>query len=230
MLDNPFGEEIFPNIQSKPPLVQLEAISSCLMACYLGEETDTHLATTSFQAEQPQLSEPFFIGEVLQPSDHFCGTSSGLALTGPSLSCTGAPELDAVLQVGSQESGVEGENHLPRPAGHASFDTAQDTIGFLGCERTLLAHVQFFIHHYPQVLLLSAALNPFIPQSVLILGIAPMQVQDLALGFVELQEVPMGPLLKPVQVPLDGIPSLNVEVNMQNPSITHSLLLEKHFS
>ena len=49
MLDNPFGKEIFPNIQSKPPLAQLEAISSCPVACYLGEETITHLATTSFQ-------------------------------------------------------------------------------------------------------------------------------------------------------------------------------------
>ncbi|GAB0210078.1 mitochondrial enolase superfamily member 1 [Grus japonensis] len=28
MLNNPFGEEIFPNIKSKPPLVQLKAISS----------------------------------------------------------------------------------------------------------------------------------------------------------------------------------------------------------
>ncbi len=48
MLDNPFGEEIFPNIQSKPPLAQLEAVSSRPTACYLGEETDTHLTTTSF--------------------------------------------------------------------------------------------------------------------------------------------------------------------------------------
>ena len=49
MLDNPFGEEIFPNIQSKPPLAQPEAVSSHPIAFYLGEETDTHLATTSFQ-------------------------------------------------------------------------------------------------------------------------------------------------------------------------------------
>ena len=49
MLDNPFGEDIFPNIQAKPPLVQPEAISSCPVACYLGEETDTHLTITSFQ-------------------------------------------------------------------------------------------------------------------------------------------------------------------------------------
>ncbi|PKU43757.1 hypothetical protein llap_5947 [Limosa lapponica baueri] len=34
------------------------------------------------------------------------------------------------------------------------------------------------------------------------------QVQDLALGLVELHEVCMGPPLKPVQVPLDGTPSL----------------------
>ncbi|KAK4815607.1 hypothetical protein QYF61_004822 [Mycteria americana] len=49
MLDNPFREEIFPDIQSKPPLAQLEAISSRPITCYLGEETDPHLSTTSFQ-------------------------------------------------------------------------------------------------------------------------------------------------------------------------------------
>ncbi|KAK4817250.1 hypothetical protein QYF61_005463, partial [Mycteria americana] len=49
MLDNPFSEEKFPNIQSKPPLAQLEAISSRPITCYLGEETDPHLSTTSFQ-------------------------------------------------------------------------------------------------------------------------------------------------------------------------------------
>jgi len=43
------SKEIFPSIQSKFPQVQLEAISSCPIACYLGEETDIHLATTSFQ-------------------------------------------------------------------------------------------------------------------------------------------------------------------------------------
>ncbi|KAK4828346.1 hypothetical protein QYF61_026007 [Mycteria americana] len=61
---------------------------------------------------------------------------------------------------------------------------------------------------YSQVLICRATLNPFIPQSVLILQIALAQVQDLALGLTELHEVHMGPLLKPVKVPLDGIPSL----------------------
>jgi len=49
MLYNPFAEEVFPNILSKPLLVQLEAVSSCPTACYMGEGTYTHLTTTSFQ-------------------------------------------------------------------------------------------------------------------------------------------------------------------------------------
>ncbi|KAK4809866.1 hypothetical protein QYF61_021326 [Mycteria americana] len=40
MLDNPFSEEKFPHIQSRPPLAQLEAISSRPITCDLGEETD----------------------------------------------------------------------------------------------------------------------------------------------------------------------------------------------
>jgi len=40
MPDHSFSEEIFPNIQSKPPLMQLEAISPCPIAHYPGEEAD----------------------------------------------------------------------------------------------------------------------------------------------------------------------------------------------
>jgi len=42
-----------------------------------------------------------------------------------------APELDTGLQVGSDQSGAEGQNHLSRPAGHTTFDAARDTVGFL---------------------------------------------------------------------------------------------------
>ena len=64
MLHNPFSKDIFPNIQSKPPLVQLEVIASRPIASYLGEETNTCLTTASFQAavesnnvpSQPPLS------------------------------------------------------------------------------------------------------------------------------------------------------------------------------
>jgi len=42
---------------------------------------------------------------------------------------------------------------------------------------------------------------------VFVLGIALTHVQDIALGLAELK-IRMGPPLKPVQVPLDSIPSL----------------------
>ncbi|XP_047908873.2 multivesicular body subunit 12B isoform X1 [Anser cygnoides] len=60
----------------------------------------------------------------------------------------------------------------------------------------------------PQVLLRRAALKFFFSQSIQIPGIAPAQVQHLALGLVEPHEVLMGPLLQPARVPLDAIASL----------------------
>jgi len=42
---------------------------------------------------------------------------------------------------------------------------------------------------HPQVLLVRAALNPYIPQLLLKPEVAPTQVQDLALGPVEPHEV-----------------------------------------
>ncbi|KAK4828813.1 hypothetical protein QYF61_000870 [Mycteria americana] len=60
-------------------------------------------------------------------------------------------------------------------------------VGLLGCERTLSAHVQLFIHQYPQVLLCRAALDHIIPQPVLELRIAPTQV--LLNGILSLRRV-----------------------------------------
>ena len=68
-----------------------------------------------------------------------------------------------------------------------------------------MAHVQLFVHQYPQVFPSRATLKPFIPQPVLIVGFAPTQMQDLALGLVEPHEVHKGPVLEPVHVPLDSI-------------------------
>ena len=53
-----------------------------------------------------------------------------------------------VLQIRSHQCRVEGQNHLPQPADHDSFGAAQDTVGFLGCKGTLLAHVQLAILQY----------------------------------------------------------------------------------
>jgi len=49
------------------------------------------------------------------------------------------PHLDTVLQVRSDQHRVEGQDHLPHSAGHASFDAAQNMVGFLGCRGTLLS-------------------------------------------------------------------------------------------
>jgi len=68
-------------------------------------------------------------------------------------------------------------------------------------------HVQLFIHQYPKVLLGRASLNLFVPQPVLIAGVALTQMQDLARGLVKPHEVHTHLLLQLVQVPLDVIPS-----------------------
>ncbi|KAK4828375.1 hypothetical protein QYF61_026113 [Mycteria americana] len=327
VLDNPFSEEKFPNIQSKPPLAQFEAISSCPITCYLGEETNPHLSTTSFQvavesdkvspqppflqAKQSQLPQPLLIRLLLQTLHQLRRPSlDTLQHLNVSL-VVGGPKLNTVFEVRPHQCRVQGHNHCPSPSGHAIFDTSQDAIGFLGrlgtllahiqaavnriclpspvqmassrkkvssftlpsqlrirflkapsiqtlnpfsdgasitsvgnlfpylttlivkkfflmsnlnlpsfslkplalvlppqalvmisflgCKHTLPAYVHFFIHQYPLVLLHRAALNPFIPQPVLILGVAPSQVQDLALGLVEPHEVLMGSLFKPVK-------------------------------
>lgn len=82
-----------------------------------------------------------------------------------------------------------------------------------------LSGLQVHIAPYPQSLLHSAALNPFIPQVVLILGIAPTRVQGLALGLVTLHEVkiPMG---------IEYLPSMHssgIEGNSINPRLMLTL-------
>jgi len=42
-------EEVFPNVQPEPPLAQHEGIPSSLTACYVGEETVSHVTTTFLQ-------------------------------------------------------------------------------------------------------------------------------------------------------------------------------------
>ena len=79
--DHSFSKDIFPNSQSKPPLMQLEAIASHPIASYLREDTNICLTTTSFQvvvesnkvppqppllqAKQPQLPQPLLVRLVL---------------------------------------------------------------------------------------------------------------------------------------------------------------------
>ncbi|KAK4810625.1 hypothetical protein QYF61_007362 [Mycteria americana] len=223
MLDNPLGEEKFPNIQSKPPLAQLEAISSCPITCYLGEETDPHLSTTSFQvveesdkvspqppflqAKQSQLPQPLLIRLLLQTLHQLrCPSLHTLQYLNIPL-VVGGPKLNTVVEVRPHQCRVQGHNHFPSPAGHAIFDTSQDAIGFLGRLGTLLAHIQVAVNQHPQVLLCLAAFQPLFPKPVALHGVAVAQVQDLALGLVKPHTIDLGPSIQPVQVPLQSLPT-----------------------
>ncbi|KAK4824093.1 LOW QUALITY PROTEIN: hypothetical protein QYF61_010604, partial [Mycteria americana] len=220
MLDNPLGEVKFPNIQSKPPLAQLEAISSCPITCYLGEETDPHLSTTSFQvvvesdkvspqppflqAKQPQFPQPLLIRLVLQTL-HQLRCPSLDTLQHLNVPLVG-PKLNTVFEVRPHQCRVQGHNHFPSPAGHAIFDTSQDAIGFLGCLGTLLAHIQPAVNQHSQVLLCQAAFQPLFPKPVALHGVAVAQVQDLALGLVKPHTIDLG-VSKPPLVQLEAISS-----------------------
>jgi len=101
--------------------------------------------------------------------------SSGPAPAAPCLFCAvGAPELDTGLPGGSHQS--RGAESPPSHAAHAAGDADQGTVGFLGCERTLMGHVELLINQQPEVLLLKAALDPFSTQLLFVLGIAPTHV------------------------------------------------------
>ncbi|KAK4809371.1 hypothetical protein QYF61_001889 [Mycteria americana] len=170
MLENPFSEEKFPHIQSKPPLAQPEAISSCPITCYLGEETDPHLSTPSFQAvvesdevplqppflqaEQPQVPQLLPISLVLQTLPQLrCPSLDTLQPLHVSLGVRG-PTLNTAFEVRPHQCRVQGHDHCPSPAGHAIPDTSQDAVGFLGHLGTPLAHIQVAVdqHPYPPTL------------------------------------------------------------------------------
>ncbi|KAK4829728.1 hypothetical protein QYF61_006189 [Mycteria americana] len=211
-------------LSSKPPLAQLEAISSCPITCYLGEETDPHLSTTSFQvvvesdevspqppflqAKQSQLPQPLLIRLLLQTLHQLrCPSLYALQHLNVPL-VVGGPKLNTVFEVRPHQCRVQGHNHFPSPAGHAIFDTGQDAIGLLGRLGTLLAHIQAAVNQHPQVLLCQAAFQPLFPKPVALHGVAVAQVQDLALGLVKPHTIHPSPSIQPVQVPLQSLPTL----------------------
>ena len=96
---------------------------------------------------------------MFHPLDHFCGPSLDALQQLHVSPALRTPHLYAVLQMRPHQRRAEGQDHLPCPAGCTALDAAQDTVGFLGCEVTLLAHVQLHIHQHPQVFYSRAALN-----------------------------------------------------------------------
>ncbi|KAK4807165.1 hypothetical protein QYF61_024285 [Mycteria americana] len=143
----------------------LEAISSCPIASYLGEETDPHLSTTSFQvvvesnkvspqppllqAKQSQFPQPLLIRLVLQTLHQLrCPSLDMLEHLNVFLVVRG-PKLNTVFEVRPHQCRVQGDDHFPSPAGHTISDTSQDAIGLLGHLGTLPAHVQPAVNQHP---------------------------------------------------------------------------------
>ncbi|KAK4831914.1 hypothetical protein QYF61_020291 [Mycteria americana] len=192
MLDNLFGEEMFPNIQSKPPLTQLEAVSSHPITCYLGEETDPHLFTTSFQVvvesdkvspqppflqtKPPQFPQPLLIRLVLQTLHQLRCPSLDMLQHLNVFLVVRDPKLNTVFEVRPHQCRVQGDNLFPTPAGHTISDTSQDAIGFLGHLDTLLACIQAAVNQHPQVLPCWAAFQPLCPKPVALHGVVVAQV------------------------------------------------------
>lgn len=67
--------------------------------------------------------------------------------------------MDAVFQLGSHESRVEGQS-----VGYAFLGATQDIVGLFGCKCAFPAHVESCINHHPQILFLRADLKPFSAQ------------------------------------------------------------------
>jgi len=208
MLHSSFSKEIFHNIQSKSPLVQLEAISSCPITGYPEEETNTHLSTTSFQAvvesnkvspqppllqtKQPQFLQPLLISFVLQTLHQpRCPSLDTLQHINVFLVVRG-PKLNTVFEVRPHQCRVQGDDHCPAPAGHTIPDTSQDVIGLLGHLGTLLAHVQPAIDQHPKVFFPQAAFQQLFPKPVALHGVFVTQGQDPELVLVELPTVNLG--------------------------------------
>ncbi|KAK4812136.1 hypothetical protein QYF61_000977 [Mycteria americana] len=205
MLDNPSSEVKFPNIQSKPPLAQPEAISSRPAVV---ESDEVSPQPPFLQTEQPQVPQPLPISLVLQTLPQLrCPSLDTIQPLNVSLG-VGGPTLNTAFEVRPHQCRVQGHNHFPSPASHTIFDTSQDAIGFLGHLGTLLAHIQAAVSQHSQVLLCQAAFQPLFPKPAALHGVAVAQVQDLALGLVEPHTIDLGPSIQPVQVPLQSLPTL----------------------
>jgi len=123
----------------------------------------SHLRAFSSPAEQPQLrGAP---AQIVQSLHCLCVPPLDTLEQVHICPVLRTPHLDAVLQVRPHQHRAKGQGHIPQPAGHASFDAAQDMAGFLSREGTLLVHVQLPIHQDSQVLFSKAVLNPYIPSA-----------------------------------------------------------------
>jgi len=136
--------------------------SPCPITCYLGKETDTHLATTSFQAvvESNKVSPLSFSPDSTAPVPSAAPPKTCSLDSSPSsLPCFGhtpAPQCQ-YSRCSLTSAKYRGMSSSLSPAAHTVPDTSQDAVGLLGHLGILLAHVQPAVNQHPQVLFCHAA-------------------------------------------------------------------------
>ncbi|KAK4816126.1 LOW QUALITY PROTEIN: hypothetical protein QYF61_011362 [Mycteria americana] len=187
-----------------------------------GRRDRPHLSTASFQAvvESNEVSPQPPSLQAEQPQSLSRSPSalcsrpfpSSVALlwtrSSPLMSLFEGPNTEHSIRGAASPVPSTGDDHCPTPAGHAIPDTSQDAIGFLGHLGTLLAHIHLAVNQHPQVLFRWAAFQPLFPKPVVLHGVVVTQVQDLALNLVEPHTIGPSPLIQPVQIPLQSLPTL----------------------
>ncbi|KAK4806807.1 hypothetical protein QYF61_005603 [Mycteria americana] len=83
-----------------------------------------------------------------------------------------------------------------------------DAVCPLGCQGTLLTHIEPAVNQHPQIPFCRAALQPLLSQFILVPGITPCQVQNPAFGLVKFHAIDDCPMLQSIQIPLQGLLSL----------------------
>ena len=84
----------------------------------------------SIQAQQAQLPQSSFMGEMFQSSDNLCGPPLGQFQQLCILPVLEVPGLDTILQMGSHKGRVEGDNHPPLPADPAVLLLTRKQLAF----------------------------------------------------------------------------------------------------
>jgi len=143
VLDHPLSKEILPNIQCKPTLAQLEAVSSHAIMCLLRKEKETNAfpAAPSFQVivgsdvafPQPPLLQtkhhqfplPTLICLVFQSLQQLC-CSFLHTFRQFSILVVRGPKPNTVFEALSHWCLIQRDNLFLSPAGHTLSDAGQD--------------------------------------------------------------------------------------------------------
>lgn len=116
----------------------------------------------------------------------------------------GSPATDPALRMWPYQCWVEGQNLLSQHCGGACPNAVREAVGHVCHRGTVLAHAQFGVHEDPPHLFLQSRLPAGQTQPVMEHGISHPQLQDFAFPFAERCDVPVGPFLWHVEVPLNS--------------------------